>query len=73
MKLKKFPVSGAQGEVLNWSMGLFLAFSAVNLADHYRGVRFATEQQRNPDCRSSTAAIDKTGDVGNTTQESEEE
>ena len=43
-------------------------------AEHvYRGVRFDTEQQRNPDCRSSTAAIDKTGDVGNTTQESEEE
>ncbi|MFC2622975.1 MAG: hypothetical protein ACFN1B_09745 [Prevotella denticola] len=35
MKLKKFPVSGPQGEVLNWSMGLFLAFSAVNLADHW--------------------------------------
>lgn len=35
MKLKKFPVSSAQGEVLNWSMGLFLAFSAVNLADHW--------------------------------------
>ena len=35
MKLKTFPVSGIQNEVLNWSMGLFLAFSAVDLIDHW--------------------------------------
>lgn len=33
--LKKFSVSGKAGEVLNWSMGLFLAFSIISLIDHW--------------------------------------
>lgn len=38
MKLKKFCVSEVQNEVLNWGVGLFLAFSVVNLIDHWTGM-----------------------------------
>lgn len=35
--MKKFTISSIQNEVLNWAFGLFLAFSAVSMIDHWTG------------------------------------
>ena len=35
MKLGTFSVSSKAGEVLNWSMGLYLAFSGLSLIDNW--------------------------------------
>ena len=35
--MKKFKISSVQSETLNWSLGLFLAFSLVNSIDHWTG------------------------------------
>lgn len=37
MKIKKFLVSGFQGETLNWAIGLLVAFSLVSMIDHWTG------------------------------------
>lgn len=38
MRLSRFSVSGKEAEVLNWSLGLFLAFSAINFVDSFTAV-----------------------------------
>lgn len=35
--MKKFKISTVQSETLNWSIGLFIAFSLVNIVDHWTG------------------------------------
>lgn len=35
--MKKFKISAVQSETLNWSIGLFIAFSLVNIVDHWTG------------------------------------
>ena len=37
MNIKKFLVSGFQGETLNWAIGLLVAFSLVSMIDHWTG------------------------------------
>lgn len=37
MKVSTFSVSNKEGEVLNWSFGLFLAISVLRLIDHWTG------------------------------------
>ena len=58
MKIKKFLVSGFQGETLNWAIGLLVAFSLVSMIDHWTGTpndgqssfveAFATMQSASP-------------------------
>ena len=36
--MKRFKISAVQSETLNWSIGLFIAFSLVNIVDHWTGV-----------------------------------
>ena len=38
MKLKSFSITPKEGQVLNWSLGLFLAFSVFNLIDGWVSV-----------------------------------
>ena len=35
--MKRFKISTVQSETLNWSIGLFIAFSLVNIVDHWTG------------------------------------
>ena len=35
--MKRFKISAVQSETLNWSIGLFIAFSLVNIVDHWTG------------------------------------
>ena len=35
--MKRFKISAIQSETLNWSIGLFIAFSLVNIVDHWTG------------------------------------
>lgn len=38
MNLKAFPITPKEGQVLNWSLGLFVAFSVFNLIDGWTSV-----------------------------------
>lgn len=38
MKLKAFSITPKEGQVLNWSLGLFVAFSVFNLIDGWTSV-----------------------------------
>ena len=35
--MKRFKISAVQSETLNWGIGLFIAFSLVNIVDHWTG------------------------------------
>ena len=35
--MRRFKISAVQSETLNWSIGLFIAFSLVNIVDHWTG------------------------------------
>ena len=35
--MKRFKISAVQSETLNWSIGLFIVFSLVNIVDHWTG------------------------------------
>ena len=35
--MKRFKISAVQSETLNWSIGLFIAFSLENIVDHWTG------------------------------------
>ena len=38
MKLKAFSITPKEGQVLNWSLGLFVVFSVFNLIDGWTSV-----------------------------------